>query len=145
MQHALQRVNGELHLVEPKTTRSRRTIPLPPLAISALLRHRAMATSAAVASQYVFATDSGQPLEGTNVTHRLQAHLADAGLPRVTFHSLRHTAASILRTQGVHPRVAMEILGHATLAMTMNVYSHVTEDLKRDAADRMGRLLGGER
>ena len=64
-----------------------------------------------------------------------------AGLSRIRFHSLRHTAASLLLAQGIHPRVVMEMLGHSTIALTMNTYSHVIPALERDAADRMNALL----
>ena len=64
-----------------------------------------------------------------------------AGLPRIRFHSLRHTAASLLLAQGVHPRVVMEMLRHSTISLTMNTYSHVIPALERDAADRMDAVL----
>lgn len=57
------------------------------------------------------------------------------------FHALRHTAASLLLAEGVHPRVVMELLGHSTIALTMNTYSHVIPALEREAADRMERML----
>lgn len=63
------------------------------------------------------------------------------GLPRIRFHSLRHTAASLLLAQGTHPRVVIEMFGHSTIALTMNTYSHVIPALERDAADRMNAIL----
>jgi integrase len=57
------------------------------------------------------------------------------------FHALRHTAASLLLAEGVHPRVVMDLLGHSTIALTMNTYSHVIPALERDAAERMNALL----
>jgi integrase len=75
--------------------------------------------------------------------HVLQRLLARAGLPRRTFHELRHAAASLLLAQGVHPRVVMEILGHSSIGVTMNTYSHVIPQLQRDAADKLGALLTG--
>jgi integrase len=58
------------------------------------------------------------------------------------FHDLRHGAASLLLAQGVHPRVVMEMLGHSTITLTMNVYSHVIPDLQREAARKMEAVLG---
>jgi len=58
------------------------------------------------------------------------------------FHALRHTAASLWLALGVHPRVVMELLGHSTIQLTMNTYSHVIPALTRDAADRMEQMLG---
>lgn len=83
------------------------------------------------------------PLDGTIVTKAFQTALKRIGLPRLRFHDLRHTAASLLLAQGVHPRVVMELLGHTTIALTMNTYSHVLPTLERDAADQMDKLLTG--
>jgi integrase len=66
-----------------------------------------------------------------------------AGLPAMPLHALRHTAASLLLAQGTHPRMVMELLGHSTIALTMNTYSHVIPALEREATDQMDRLLGG--
>ncbi|MCC7193972.1 MAG: site-specific integrase [Gemmatimonadaceae bacterium] len=89
----------------------------------------------------VFPSTVGTPLEGNNVTHRLQAILKAHGLPKLRFHDLRHTCATLLLAQGVHPRVVMEILGHSQFSLTMDTYSHVIPALQRDAADRMEALL----
>ena len=79
---------------------------------------------------------------GSEVTRRFQALLAAAGLPRMRFHDLRHGAASLLLAQGVHPRVVMEMLGHSTITLTMNTYSHVIPDLQREAATKLEAVLG---
>ena len=81
-------------------------------------------------------------MSGGDVTKRFQALLAAAGLPRMRFHDLRHGAASLLLAKGVHPRVVMEMLGHSTIALTMNVYSHVIPELQRAAADKMEAVFG---
>ena len=80
-------------------------------------------------------------MDGTAVYHQFQAMAERAGMPRIKFHSLRHTAASLLLAQGTHPRVVMEMLGHSTIALTMNTYSHVIPALEREAADRMNAVL----
>ena len=91
----------------------------------------------------MFTTPNGGPLYGTAVYREFIAATEAAGLPRIRFHSLRHTAASLLLAQGTHPRVVMEMLGHSTIALTMNTYSHVIPSLERDAADRMNAVLSG--
>jgi integrase len=91
---------------------------------------------------YVFANDAGGPLHPATAYHALQAVLRDAGLPRVSFHALRHSYASALIAEGVHPRIIMEALGHSQIALTMDTYSHVIPELERDGADRIDRLLG---
>jgi integrase len=148
IRHALQRVGGKLQLVEPKTRLSRRTIALPAFAVAALRKHRASqlreqlwAGSKWEEHGLVFTSTIGTPLDGTNVTHRLQRLLGEAGLPRLRFHDLRHTAATLLLTQGVHPRVVMDLLGHSQISLTMNTYSHVIPSLQRDAANQMEAVL----
>ena len=64
-----------------------------------------------------------------------------AGLPQRRFHDLRHSSATLLLVQGVSPRVVMEILGHSEIGMTMNTYSHVVPELRRDAAARMDDVI----
>ena len=77
------------------------------------------------------------PMIAGDVTARFQRLLRGAGLPRMRIHDLRHGAASLLLSQGVHPRVVMQMLGHSTISLTLNVYSHVIPQLERDAADLM--------
>lgn len=148
VRHALQRVNGTLQLVEPKTRLSRRTIVLPAFAVNALhehrkrqLRERLWAGSRWQEGGFVFTSTIGTPLDGSNVTHRLQRLLRDAGLPKQRFHDLRHSAASLLLVQGVHARVVMEMLGHSQISLTLNTYSHVIPSLQEEAAQRMQELL----
>jgi len=64
-------------------------------------------------------------------------------LPTLRFHDLRHSCASLLMAQGVHPRVVMEILGHSTITLTMNTYSHVLPSAQRDAAALLDNLFSG--
>jgi integrase len=146
---ALQRVGGRLTLVEPKTVRSRRSVPLPRLAVEALRTHRVRQMEERLRTGlawhedgFVFTTAMGTPLEATNVTREFQRALTRAGLPRQRFHDLRHACASFLLVQGVHPRVVMETLGHSQIATTLDIYSHVSSDLQRDAAMKLGNLLG---
>lgn len=146
--HALQRVRGRLELVEPKSLSSRRTIPLPATVARALRAHRSRQLEERLAagarwhdSDLVFTTALGTPLDSRNVTKRFQAALKRAGLPRLRFHDLRHTAASLMLAQGVSARVVMETLGHSQISLTMNTYSHVVPALQREAADRMEAIL----
>lgn len=151
VRHALQRIaGGAPTLVEPKTAKSRRTVSLPSTVTALLRAHRTSRLTARLRAgerwidgDYVFTTALGAPLDGVNLTHRLQRLIASAGLPRLRWHDLRHGAASLLLAQGVHPRVVMEMLGHSTIALTMNTYSHVIPALEREAAERMEEALTG--
>jgi integrase len=146
----LQRVNGRWLVQAPKTTRSRRVIPLPQVACEALRRQRVAYTElrlkagarwAAEFGELVFVGATGGPMDGTAITKRLQRKLIAGGLPRIRFHDLRHSAASLMLAQGVPARVVMETLGHSQIATTLNIYSHVSTDLQREAADAMDRAL----
>jgi integrase len=146
---ALQRIAGKLQLVEPKTRQSRRTIPLPQVAVNALRAHRVsqleerlLAGDRWVDTGLVFCTPKGTPLDARNVTRRFQKLLKQTDLPHQRFHDLRHTCATLLLVQGVPPRVVMEILGHSQISLTMDTYTHVVPALKREAANRMDALLG---
>ena len=150
VRYSLQRMPGRgVELVEPKTTRSRRMLALPTSTVAALreqrkrqLAERLWAGSRWQESGYVYTTSIGTPMIGSDVTRHFQALLRTAGLQAMRFHDLRHGAASLLLAQGVHPRVVMEMLGHSTITLTMNVYSHVIPDLQREAATKMEAVLG---
>jgi integrase len=149
---ALQRVDGRLTLVQPKSAAGRRTVTLPAFAIAALRDHRKRQLEERLAAgpywaannwDLVFVSTLGSPLDGTNVLHTFQRLLADADLPRRRFHDLRHSTATALLAQGVSPRVVMEILGHSQISLTLGTYSHVLPELRRQAADRLDALMGG--
>ncbi len=153
VRRSLQRDHGQLMLGELKTESSRRTLPMPTVAADALLAHRACQRQARVQpgppwQGLVFASEKGMPLEGTNVLRSLQRTLAAAGLPRIRFHDLRHSCASLLFAQGVEPKTVQTILGHSRIGTTLDVYTHIAaseravSSVLRDAATTMNRLLG---
>lgn len=146
---ALQRIDKVPTLVEPKTDRSRRTLPMPAKVIEALRAHRVRQLEERLFAgprwdgslDLVFTTPIGTPLDPSNVTKQFHAALKRAGLPRIRFHDLRHSCASLLLAQGVPARTIMETLGHSQISLTMNTYSHVAPEMLRNAADLMDRLL----
>jgi integrase len=151
VRYALQRIDGKPQLVEPKTQKSRRTIFMPQVTVNALRAHRVrqleerlVAGTRWKESGLVFTSTIGTSLDPRNAFRLFQEALQRAGLPHIRFHDLRHTCASLLLAQGVHPRVVMETLGHSQISLTMDTYSHVIPALQRDAADRMDAVLGGE-
>lgn len=151
VQRSLQRVDREWCFMAPKTARSRRTVALPSPVTAALREHRTRQLeerlrlgAAWQGNQWgdlVFADEAGGPLSGFHVSRRFRALLALAGLPPMRYHDLRHGAASLMAAQGVPARVAMEVLGHAQISTTMNIYTHVAPELARDAADRVAAAL----
>src|SRR6185369_17574193 len=89
----------------------------------------------------VFTTWFGTALEPHNVVRSFKRILQKADLPDIRFYDLRHTCASLLLAQGVHPRVVMEILGHSQISLTMNTYSHVMPSMQRDAVSKLDLLF----
>ncbi|MDA1349089.1 MAG: site-specific integrase [Chloroflexi bacterium] len=154
IQRILQRVNGTFTFFPPKTARSRRTIAMPGPVAAALRQHmkrqleERMVMGAAwegdTWGSLVFATELGQPLTSFHVSRRFGKLLQLAGLPTMRYHDLRHGAASLMAAQGVPARVAMEILGHAQISTTMNIYTHIAPELQRDAVARVSSALWPE-
>ena len=121
---------------------------MPPMIAKALNEHRVRqqqeresAGSRWRESGLVFTTPIGTPLDGTAVTKAFHQMLDKAGLPQRRFHDMRHSCATLLVVQGVSSRVVMDVLGHSQIGLTMNTYSHVIPDLRRDAARRLEELL----
>jgi integrase len=120
------------------------------MAVEALKRHRdrqewerRQAGDAWDEADRVFCNGLGRPLEAGNVKRRSFWALLDrAKLPRIRFHDLRHSMASLLLADCVHPKVVQELLGHSQISLTMDTYSHVMPGVKRDAVRRLGALLG---
>lgn len=150
VRRALQRQNDAgLVFVEPKTTRARRTIVLSRRAVAALGQHRARQNERRLLAGLdwrdlglVFCNATGGPLDPSWQRMGFYAALKDAGFPTIRFHDLRHTAATLLLGQGVHPKVVSEMLGHATITLTLDTYSHLVPVLHEQAAAAMDTLLG---
>jgi len=128
---AVQRSGGELRVMEPKTARSRRQLPLPAMTLTALERHRARQMADRLKAGpgwqdlgFVFTIGIGTPLEPRNVNRRFHELRAQAGLDWLRLHDLRHGCATFLLAHGVEPRTVMEVLGHSTYRLTMDLYGH---------------------
>jgi integrase len=144
-----QYVDKKLAFVDPKTSRSRRSIPMPGVCVRALTAHRTRQAEERLAAgskwqdhNLVFATVIGTPLDPRNVSRRFGDLCKAAGIRHIRLHDLRHTCATLLLAQGVAPRVVMETLGHSGISLTMNTYIHVLPVLQRDAASKIDALLG---
>jgi len=145
---ALQRQRGKLERSETKSDASVRTIALPPSLLAMLCDHqRTQAAIKADAERWtdtdlVFTTSVGTALEPSDVSRHFKRILKAAGLPEQTrFHDLRHSCATLLIAQGVHPRVVMEILGHSQISTTMNIYAHVLPRVQREAVTGLDALF----
>src|SRR5215470_13830513 len=91
---------------------------------------------------YVFCTSIGTHLNPTrDMLDQLKVLLKKAGLPDIRFHDLRHSAATLLLSVGVHPKIVQEILGHSQISITMDVYSHVLPGMQQDAMSMLNAVL----
>ena len=139
-----------LSFSEPKTKRSRRSVPLDAQTASVLRSWKAvqaeekMALGAAYSDQgLVFANPMGEPIHPDRMTQMFSAHVRKAGLPRISLHGLRHSHASILLRAGVHPKVVQQRLGHSTVALTLDTYSHLIPAMEEEAAELGAALVFG--
>jgi integrase len=149
VRHTLQRLKGEWSLVEPKTGRSRRTIRLAPTVLQALKTHRARQAEERLAigpawqdHGLVFTREDGSPLDSRALARQMRALLTRSGLPRIRFHDLRHTAGTSLIAEGIPLVMVKDLLGHSTIAITADIYSHVLPPHQEQVADRMEQLYG---
>lgn len=83
-------------------------------------------------------TSNGTPVSPRNMTRNFKKAITKAGVPEISFHDLRHTAATVLLKEGIHPKIVQELLGHASIVQTMDTYSHVIEGMHAEAAQTMG-------
>ena len=151
VQRTLIRLRGRWIVGEPKSTTSRRTVSLPRRATVALELHRArqiyegsQARAEWKAGDLIFTDHAGRPLIGAHITERcLKPLLRRAGLPLIRFHDLRHTAATLLLGEGVHPKLVSSMLGHSSIELTLDTYSHVLPDMQERVAEAMDRALEG--
>lgn len=133
---------------EPKTASGRRSIPLPPPVLSALqhwrvqqAEERLLMGSAWQDTGLVFTTPLGTMLDQRNFARLLDKLAAEAGIARLNVHALRHTYATRLLEAGVPAKTAQELLGHSTVTLTLDIYSHVLPETKRAAANALAGVF----
>jgi integrase len=131
-----------LWIGEPKTAKARRQVDLPAIAVEALRDHRQRMLAEGHPHGLVFCDTAGGPLRKSNLIGRSWHPLLEkAELPRIRFHDTRHTHATLLLSQGVHPKIVQERLGHSQIALTLDTYSHVLPGMGREAAAKLDALL----
>jgi integrase len=141
--------NGQPIFGSPKTAKSKRSIQLTVKALEALKRHHALQVEeeqrlAGLWQEHglVFATRVGTPINRRNLVIRsFKPLLNRAGLPKIRFHDLRHTCATLMLCGGIHPKVVQELLGHASVTITLDTYSHVLPSMQGEAAEKMDSML----
>jgi len=133
---------------EPKTARGIRQIELPQFVIDALKKQRAYQSEQRQKAgekwedhNLVFTNAHGKYIPPKLLWKKYKALLAEAQLPNIRFHDLRHSAATLMLTMGVHPKVVQELLGHSQISMTLDIYSHVLPSMHRDAMSKLDDIF----
>lgn len=135
---------GQQTYEPPKSAKSRRSITLTGIAVAALKQHQRGQREVGLYREDgpVFTNRLGSPLHPKNLMDRhFRPLIRGAGLPPIRFHDLRHTAATLLLMKGVHPKIVSEILGHANVSITLDVYSHCLPNMQGPAASAMEEML----
>lgn len=137
---------------EPKTAASRRKIVLDPVTVEVLRQHRKRQVERRLKLgpawhdyNLVFTTRTGNAVPRESIQWVFRRLIQKTGLPKIRFHDLRHTHATIMLQRGVHPKVVSERLGHTEVSFTLQVYSHVLPDIQREASRAMGEVFEGLR
>ena len=145
---AAYKLDGTYVIKEPKTLHSRRRIALSPSLGLVLRQHkaeqeaqRALLGEPLTDEDFAFAHPDGTLLDPSTVSHTFNKIIRRVGLPHIRLHDLRHTHATLLLQAGVHPKVVQERLGHSSIRVTLDTYSHVIGGLQEAAAQRFDDLL----
>ena len=144
---SLEQTKEGLRFKETKSKRPRHVM-MPSLLVSELQKHR-LEQAEALLKLGIRQTDEtlvccrydGEPMNPENLSRQFPIAVVEAGLPRITFHTLRHSHATQMLTNGTHMKVASERLGHSSIGITMDLYSHVLPGMQEDAAERVDNAL----
>jgi integrase len=145
---SLEQTAGNLRFKAPKTAKGRRVIALPSLVVDELVRHKGEQAQQRLLlgpgyqdCGLVVARADGSPVKPDRFTQEFLDLIRNHNLPRVRFHDLRHSHASQLFKQGVHPKIVSERLGHSTIGITLDTYSHLLPGMQEEAAERFDVAL----
>lgn len=138
-----------IRIDEPKTKASRRQIPLTSEVVEVLkslrlsqIEEKLMAGPAYINNDFVFCSPLGRPIDPRYFGRQFTKILKEAGLPIITFHDMRHTHATLLLQLGENPKIVQTRLGHTTVRMTLDTYSHIMPGMQEQATERIGAVLG---
>jgi integrase len=145
------RKGGGWYFSEPKTAKSRRTLPMPKNFFVELKRHKRLQAEQMLKlgqsyerNNFVFATDEGKPIYLRNLRKRNFAKILEkADLTGFRLYDLRHSTATLLLSEGINPKIVSERLGHASIVLTLDTYSHVLPDMQKEATSKLGQMLFG--
>ena len=144
-------VRGDKHIGPPKTGKSRRRVSIDAVTLDALKAHRKRQRVERIAAadvwsnegDLVFTDELGEPVHPNRLSQSFDRIVREAELPRIRLHDLRHSYATLALKAGVHPKIVSERLGHSTIAITLDLYSHVAQGLDADAAELIASRIYG--
>jgi len=145
-------VRGEMHIGPPKTGKSRRRVSIDNITFDALKAHRKAQREERIAAadvwtnngDLVFTDELSGPVHPNRFSQSFDRIVSAAELPRIRLHDLRHSYAALALKAGVHPKIVSERLGHSTIAITLDLYSHVAQGLDADAAELIAARIYGK-
>ena len=145
--HSLYKGNGKIELREPKSENSRRQVAMTPRLVNYLREYRAereslylIIGSVLSLDDFVFGDEADQPIDPSTLSHVFSRIVKMPGLD-VPFHDLKHSCATLMLGAGIHPKVVREMLGHSSIQITLDTYSHTVPGMQKSAAERIGSLL----
>ena len=138
VRHTVQSLKTGLILGEPKTKTSKRAVTLPKAAYDKLKAHLDQLNRS---QGLIFTTGTGTPIAPRNFVREFKKCLLSAGLPDIRVHDLRHSHASLLLASGVNPKLVQERLGHASVSLTLNLYSHTIPSLGYQVSEKLDQIM----
>ena len=143
VQRSLVEVRGKISEDEPKEEESVRSVAIGKASVDALRIHRrSMLAEGNAAAEYVFCAPEGGPIHKSNLrTRSFYPLLEIADVPKIRFHDLRHTSATLLLAEGINPKIIQERLGHSDVRITLQTYAHALPHLQHEAAEKLDAAL----
>ena len=136
--HQVQPLKGGMVITEPKTESSKRLVTVPKIALPALKAH---IEALGHKNGLIFQTSTGKPISPGNMVKAFKGEAQKLGLPKIRFHDLRHTSASLIASK-VHPKILQLRFGHSQISTTYDIYAHLFENMQSEASDEIDKVLG---
>ena len=133
-------IGYEIHISRPKSAKGRRVVALDDDSVNVLRFHRSHHPDAHP-DDFVFGHDDGSPLHPIKVSKAFERLVRRSGLPKIRLHDLRHTHATMALQAGIHPKIVSERLGHSTIALTLDIYSHALQHMQHEAVEAIAKLI----
>lgn len=146
--HNMQRIENRYELKKPKTAKSKRSIAMMDLTIKELKKHKTFQKELLLSmgkhlddDNFICCWDDGSPYTPHYISDNFRKYVSKLQYPKIRFHDLRHTHATMLLSKGVNPKIVSERLGHSTVSITLDTYSHVLPNMQKEAVKKLNNLF----